>query len=296
MDVELEQETEQQAEIASPIQAVLNRMNERDSQESPVVEDADEAVEATVEETPQPEADKAKVEGPSVAMKTLAKQHGLDDDAISLMQNDEQLRVLIEKTASRDTKEPDPIPEPEFNLEWPEGEFDADDPVRKNITALHDHYAKKLDEAYGYMNKLAEVALESKQQLEQFSQTRQVADEIEFDDFVDSLDIPALGNRAKGELPGLAQQFRSAMYFHFKDEEAKDPRANRRSLLEKVAKEAGFSTKASAKEAAIQAANSQRLGTKSTGARPIPPKELTGIELFKARLAEINARPHNKEQ
>lgn len=253
--------------------------------------DAEQATEAQ-EETPVAQ-EPAKVEGPTAAMRLVAKQHGLSEKLISTFTSDDQLSVFLEElgAATQEKKpEPEQIAVPEFKVEFPEDEFPADDPVRKNIEGLASEFKSQVDKIYGYMNQMADLVIKSDETRASIEYERLALEQGAFDKHFDSFEHGVLGNRAAG-LTSDQQEVREAIYAKYHKLKTENPDGNDTELYNRAAAPWGLKPKTQTRMEAIREQSDSRLGGKPS--RPVAPREPSKSERLDALFNRLDAN-HKK--
>jgi len=257
--------------------------------------DVEEKGEAPAEETKaEAEPKPRKVEGPSIAMKAMAKREGVPDDIIAIADSDEHLDTFIKHytqlRAEEQAKQAEAEKEKPFTLSLPEDDFDNDDPVRKQFSEVVNHFEGKLASVYNYLGQLADIAIKTEEAVKSATEEKVFDEQGAFDDFIDELESPVLGNRRGDAIPSAGQKMRQAIYWQYKELEAEHPRTSKAKLMAQAAEEFGFTSKQAQRQNAIVESNSRRLGGGSS--KPLPEAKLEGKELALAKIKE--ALSHNK--
>ena len=290
-EAELKEEvTEEQASAQERFAELLADKTEDKTLPTEQSVDADEEVseEPETEETQQEEPkETAKVEGPSRAMRWQAKQAGVSDRLIALADTDEDLEVLIEE--SQQSREPEKKAEaqefPSFEIELPEDEFPADDPVRKQLVSMKGFYDKQLQQAREDIGLLASVLTEQKSFIEQSQQEQLVNTQGAFDAHLDQFENPQLGSRAAGN---HNHKLRQAIYNEYWELKQDKPNAKDADLINEAVAAFGIKSQQTKRKEALEHDNKRRLGGGPTKAVSEP--QLTGRALAESRIQEILAR------
>lgn len=260
-------------------------MNKPTEAEAKVDADDEPAEESDQEQEPEKEPEQVKVEGPSVAAKLWAKQSGLDPELISLAPNDEALEKLVEKFATSREVEPKPEPQaPEtFKLDLPEDEFPADDPVRKQLTALNDFYAKRLEQAQSDAQLIAQHVIDLEKFVEQFQGERTNNVIRTFDDKLDSLNSDVLGSGDKRN-----SRVRAAVWDTLQDLKEERKGVSEEELLREALETFGIKSQDQKRIDAIRQSNKTRLG--GGPSKAIPPREPTREDKFNQLMDRLEAK------
>lgn len=154
----------------------------------------------TADEPSAPEQPEA-AEGPSANMVAVARAVGIPDDVIAQASSDAELRIALSFAqkfqAPRDEQQPPQEqipPELEFAFEWPDEDVPANDPIRKQLERLHEHYKNrdaKRDEDFTALVKHVVQTGRVSQEREEIQRQEQ------FDKLLDAAKIPAFGESAK---------------------------------------------------------------------------------------------------
>jgi len=232
--------------------------DDADSQSEPVEPSTDEE---TVEE-PQ------TVEGPSYAMKTVARQAGIPERLVESALTDAQLHQWV--TMAGERAEPGPEPTPEFKVELPEDEYDENDSVRKQFNSMQSHYTEQIESLKE--NMAAVVGLVKGFETEQRNQVeqQQSSTQARFDAVLDKRELPILGKF--GELSRANTKIRGAIYDELAEVTNTNPTATYEEQVDIALSKAipGFTdtNKASRQRQSIQQQSRSRLG--SGNSRPAP--------------------------
>ena len=252
-----------------------------DSQPKPVDTEAPLAKEPVEE----PEA----VEGPSYAMKTVARQAGIPEKLVDSALTDAQLHQWV-AMAEEGKSAPEPEPEPEFKVELPEDEYGEDDSIRKQFNSMQGHYTKQIESLKE--NMAAVVGLVKGFETEQRNQVERQASSVQarFDTVLDRKELPILGKF--GDLNNASSSIRGVIFNELKEVEATNPTATYEEQVDIALSKAipGFTdtNKAQKQRQSVQQQSRSRLG--SGNSRPAPEAEPTVGKLFDDFIKEIDVK------
>jgi hypothetical protein len=272
--LELTEETSSATE--DRIDALLNG-------EKPPVEEPDETPEVEPEEAPEP-----TVEGPSVAMQTVARQAGIPQQLVDLARDDAQLQQYVELANKGESRPQEP--EPEFELSLSEDEYGEDDAVRQQFAKMKDHYSGQIATLKQHFGELVSVV--KNVQGEQLSQAEQeaAARQEEFDIALDSFDDPTFGKY--GELDPAQGGIRGVIFNQMHELQKKHRGTPIRDLAkmaaQKVVPSIKDKNKAATQRMSIQEQSRRKLGAGNS--RPAPDPDLTPEQKFFDRLEKYNVR------
>ncbi len=237
------------------------------------------------EATPAPESDEpepepqetesvpepAVVEGPSYAMKTVARQAGIPDALVDIAHDDAQLHKMVDLASKKEERASEPVPE--FDIELPEDEYSQDDSVRKQFNSMKEFYTGQLDTLKQDMASV--VGLVKGIESDQRDQTQQQAatQQADFDAVMDKLDSPVFGKY--GELDESHGILRSAVYAKIDETHRSNPSMSYEEVVQSAAGAVvpGFTDNRTAKtqRKSLQEQSRSRLG--SGNSRPAPEPE-----------------------
>ena len=241
------------------------------------------------DETPVEEEVPAEptVEGPSVAMQTVARQAGVPQGLVDTARDDAQLKSWIELASPQeDSRVPEPEPEPEFQLTLSEDEYGSDDAVRQQFEKMREHYSGQIasikEDFTQLVDVLKNVSQDQRTQAEQQAATVQA----EFDRALDDLNEPMFGKY--GQLDDTTGGIRAVIYKK-KEEIRKDHRGVSEYDLAKIAAETVVPIlkdkfKAAKQRNAIQNQGRMKLGAGNS--KPAPDPDLSPAESFAQKMAE----------
>lgn len=239
------------------------------------------------------EAAEVVAEGPSENMLAVARAMGVDDQTLSLVQNDRDLRLAMQLHArfqSPRTDEERPQPErieaePEFDFGWTD-DVPPDDPVRQRLEKMHEHYkaqAAKRDEELAAIAEWAVTKGKSDQQ------RAELARQQEYDKLCDSIGVRDFGE-SKGLTPGVSPEW------HLRNQNYKPFRTMTEELgftpeqaMQAIALRYGGAkpqsqTPQPSPNDIIRAQSQRRLGGGAT--RPAPAAPQDRVSAFNAKLNE----------
>lgn len=249
-------------------------------------QEVDETAEEELPQETQPES-KPVAEGPSPAMKLLARQSGVPDALLETAVNDAQIQQWVNIVASSPGESP---PEPEMSFEYkvslPEGEFDVDDPVRKEFANVSEHVNKIVKPLQSEISSLRAQLKSLVNESEAFQKAYADQEVTRFDETLDKLNVPALGQSSSRDANPAINIVRGAVWKYVEEVLLpKHPNASRADLAETAAKALGYlaNKRTTEEKQAILDQSAQRLGS-NVPAKAAPNPKLTGVTLFQAFL------------
>jgi len=234
-------------------------------------------------ETPvEPEVD----EGPSIAMRAVARQANIPQKLVDFARDDAQLQELVDLASQEDSRPPPPEPEPAFELSLPDDEYGEDDAIRKQFAKMKDHYSGQIDSLHKNMNTMVDVLQTIEGDQRSQSEHQAAVTQDEFDRSLDELNDPTFGK--SGDLRRAQTKMRSAAC-----DELPDARKGNRGTSEwdlaklaavKAVPSTKYKNKAATQRIGIQEQNRRKLGAGNS--KPAPDPDLTPEQNFMKRFDE----------
>jgi hypothetical protein len=249
-------------------------------QDNPETEEVDADLSEETQEVPQ------AVEGPSLAMKNVAKQQGVPLELIATARDDEQLEQWMGMVAQRQDEEPAEA-KADYAPELPEDEFPEDDPVRREFLASEKRHSEVEAKHQGDLEKVLTYALDLGDQLKAITTTAVEVEQKSFHDHLDDFQSDVLGKG--GSLSSASDQMRGLIFQTFMDLKQELPGSTDTALIDKAALTFGQSSKSKLRNNAVRKQAKQRLGGPES-AKGSPEPQLSHREGFDQKMAEINAR------
>jgi len=224
--------------------------------------------------------------GTSLAMEQAARQAGVPDQLIEFARDDEQLSHLAQMAGQRSPEKK----KPGYKVELPEEEFEQDNPVRKALTGLHDHYGSEFKQLSQNMSELVQV-VQTMQQSQNTQQEGVLAQEqAAFDDEMSQMESEALGN---GELTegqhGLRGHIFETVYAKMRaDNPGGDIRETARVAAKQILPHLLEKQKAESTNKVLQRQSRTRLG--GGNSKPATEKPKSEIENMQAFLDKIGVK------
>jgi len=105
-------------------------------------EAVEEAEETVIEEPEEEEIipDPPRIDGPTPAMETVARQAGIPPKLVALARDDRQLQEMIGLTEERQEQPAYEAEIPKFDITLPEDEYGSDNATREQFVKMRDHY------------------------------------------------------------------------------------------------------------------------------------------------------------
>lgn len=198
--------TDAEGDALAKLQQLMDDSQPLEYPDEPATEDADESDDDAGDETEaegdEPEVQPPVAEGPSAALKGVARLSGLPQWMIDAARDDAQLQTFLDNAPAKPEDQPTPtaddpvekfVNEPLVSLEFPEDEFDKDDPYVKKLQAIQDavnQETKQQRQTLAIVRRFLEDQERQGKQA-QFDQLR-----APFDEFVDSLGSDLFGQTA----------------------------------------------------------------------------------------------------
>lgn len=253
--------------------------------------EVDEEESTETDDSSQDEAEeKATVtEGPTAAMKTLARQNKIPDVLIEWAVNDDQLAGLIElasQSAEPDMSESPDIPT--FEIDLPEDEYPANDPVRGVLSRMQSHFTEQLTAAQRKIGELEKLSKTTEQQQRQAVEQQARSFQAEFDRTLDRLNEAAFGQSSKLSSPAI--RARTVMFDTVREILAEDSGVPLPDAVRKAAEMLNFNltNKAPDEKAAIRKQAQKKLGSGS--AKPAEPLAKSPERMMREFLVSIGAK------
>ena len=263
----------------------LDKIQEQDIPTDPE-EDESETDEVDAGEQEEEIVPTPAIEGPTAAMKAVAKQQGVPAELIETARDDEQLEAWMGIVANRQA-EPTPAPEAEYGTSLPEDEFTEDDPVRREFIAQRQHQEEKYDSLRGNVEKILTYVLDQGDQLSQMTTQSVEAEQKGFHSHFDGFSNPVLGK--SGSLSREADQMRGLIHQTFMDLKQEFPGTSDTALMDKSASKYGIQSKSTLRNDAVRKQAQQRLGGPES-AKGAPEPKMTRQESFDQKMEQIHAR------
>jgi len=159
-------------------------------------EAVEEEVEEEVIEEPEEEEiipDPPRIDGPTPAMETVARQAGIPPKLVALARDDKQLQEMIGLTEEQQEQ---PVPEaevPKFDITLPEDEYGSDNATREQFIKMRDHYEGILSGFRDDMSSIVGAVKGMHEEQTESVKRREANVQRGFDTALDSLDSDTFG-------------------------------------------------------------------------------------------------------
>ena len=250
---------------------------------------ADEPDDQPEEEAEEVEAPAPVAEGPSLAMRAVARQANIPDALVDIARDDAQLHEMVALATAKEDRAPEPEPV-EFNVELPEEEYGADDAVRKQFNSMKDHFEGQIKTFQGDMTTVVDLVKGLEKRMSEQVQQQQSSAIADFDSALDRENSPVLGQLQ--ELSEAGRKIRGAVYDEMENAHRADPTLSYEDTVRAAINLAlpGYTdtNKARKQRQSIRAQHRAKLG--SGNAKPAPSPEPSVDEMFTDFIEVINAR------
>lgn len=285
------------AKLGEMMEADYKELTEDDTEQEP--EDSDEEASdddaGEAEESSQSETEEKPADGPTAAMKAMAKFAKVPERLIAIAKDDEQLQAFIDELGNageakqEQEQEADPLEKwagaPLFADDFSEDEFDADDPVVKRLKSMQEALNKEVSDqrkSLLHVKKLLDLQAQNEQLQQQQKEFAVLG--TPFDEVLDEVGSAVLGK--SGSLTDKQFQERAELFEAYKTVVEKSKAGPERfKEIAKLALQAKHPSLAKALDA-IKQQTRQQAKSRTNGGAATPSK---GQPTYREKMKHLEA-------